>query len=629
MLFVDGERRVVTRFPRTEDDSIVWYGKVGGRRRRAGRVRARSSLRRRPGRERRRRTPPIRVVDPLRRARPRPDRGRRGSAASRSASPPTRRPVRWKLGGRSGVARPGHAAPARAAAGGPVHADGDARTVTRRGQPCSCGSRRADRARPPRRRCSAARGLALLLVATRRELASPASSPGRVGPGGARRSTSLPTGAPRSCSSPPRGRGARRRRGGCLAAAPLALGARCSRRWPASPIRMPVDIGDEDANLLLPLYVVIGVARARARLAAAPRRRARPRARPARVAARGRRRLDGRRHCSGRTTCARARSSSPRSCSRSGCSRSASRGCRGSRRALLGLYGALVATALAYAGVGALPVGDARGLLEPEADRRQRVRPVLPRQLGLLGPVDLRPLPRRRDPGDAGARPARAARAARSPRRRRDRRDLGRPALLVLAVELRRADRGHARGRGGDLALACGRGARPCSPSCSSRSASRRRRCATSCCRVRAGLDTVTSGRAGLVSTGSDRRRPPRRSASARAASSARTPTDRAAGREPKKAASHSTPVTVAAETGVPGSRCSAGSASRRSLRPFARRAAGRMPAASRSSRALRLARSPCTASSTTRSSRIRRPGRCSAWSRSRAPHRPQEAEPA
>ena len=108
----------------------------------------------------------------------------------------------------------------------------------------------------------------------------------------------------------------------------------------------------------------------------------------------------------------------------------------------------------------ALPVGDPRGLLEPEAAGRQRLRALLPRQLGLLGPVDLRPLPRRRDPRDAGARPPRLAEQAPRRRDRRDRRDLGRPPVLVLTVELRRADRGHARGRRPDLALACRGGAR-------------------------------------------------------------------------------------------------------------------------------------------------------------------------
>ena len=66
-------------------------------------------------------------------------------------------------------------------------------------------------------------------------------------------------------------------------------------------------------------------------------------------------------------------------------------------------------------------------------------------------------------------------------------------------------------------------------------------------------------------------------------------------------------------------SRCRparAGSPSPRSAGPTGA-AAGPMPDASHSSLGLRLARSPCTASSTTRSSRIPRPGRCSAWWRS------------
>jgi hypothetical protein len=63
MLFVDGKRRVLTRFHRTED-SIVWGGKVGGRALAAG---ARFALR---------------------------------------VSADARR-VRWSLGGRTGLARPG------------------------------------------------------------------------------------------------------------------------------------------------------------------------------------------------------------------------------------------------------------------------------------------------------------------------------------------------------------------------------------------------------------------------------------------------------------------------------------------------------------------------------------------
>ncbi len=67
-----------------------------------------------------------------------------------------------------------------------------------------------------------------------------------------------------------------------------------------------------------------------------------------------------------------------------------------------------------------LAVLDADDLLEPEGQGRQRVRPgrvVLPRQLGLLRPLDLRALPRGRDPRERGARALRAAAAGRgSPR---------------------------------------------------------------------------------------------------------------------------------------------------------------------------------------------------------------------
>ena len=93
-------------------------------------------------------------------------------------------------------------------------------------------------------------------------------------------------------------------------------------------------------------------------------------------------------------------------------------------------------------------VDHARHLLEPQAARRQHVRALLPRQLGLLGPVDLRPLPGCRDPGDTGRGSAQPLRACAARGRRRDRARLGRPALLVFAVELPRAHRrSRARGR--------------------------------------------------------------------------------------------------------------------------------------------------------------------------------------
>ena len=104
-----------------------------------------------------------------------------------------------------------------------------------------------------------------------------------------------------------------------------------------------------------------------------------------------------------------------------------------------------------------LAVGDPRRVLEPEDHRRQRVRAVLPRQLRLLGPFHLRPLPRRRDPHAPRARAPRCVETRRDRLGARDRRDLGRPRLLVLAVELLcTADR-HRPRRVLRLALAGGR----------------------------------------------------------------------------------------------------------------------------------------------------------------------------
>ena len=70
-------------------------------------------------------------------------------------------------------------------------------------------------------------------------------------------------------------------------------------------------------------------------------------------------------------------------------------------RWLTWLWAGLVVTGARLRRGRRVPVGHARRLLEPERDRRQRLRAVLPRQLGLLGSVDLRALPRGRDPRHA------------------------------------------------------------------------------------------------------------------------------------------------------------------------------------------------------------------------------------
>ena len=123
----------------------------------------------------------------------------------------------------------------------------------------------------------------------------------------------------------------------------------------------------------------------------------------------------------------------------------------------------------------------------------------------------------------------------------------------------------------------------------------------------RAGLNNATSGRANLVTNGI-RIAADHPLAGVGVGSFKRAYADRTGlkGREPRKAASHSTPVTVAAEIGHPRPPAPrSGSAWPR----WARRCSARtdtMPVAPRSPWGLRLARSPCTASSTTRSSRIR-----------------------
>ena len=79
----------------------------------------------------------------------------------------------------------------------------------------------------------------------------------------------------------------------------------------------------------------------------------------------------------GRRTCARARSRSSSSGCRSGCSPSRSRASPGAAAGSTFLFAQLVGDGARVRGDRRLPVRDARRLLEPEGDRRQRVRAVL------------------------------------------------------------------------------------------------------------------------------------------------------------------------------------------------------------------------------------------------------------
>ena len=104
MLFVDGRRRALTRFPRTEE-TIVWSGKVGGRPVPAG-VYELQLAAFDPAGNRTERTTPIPVLIryvTLGRDRIPVSAGARFAVRVSSDAPR----VRWTLGGRSGFARPG------------------------------------------------------------------------------------------------------------------------------------------------------------------------------------------------------------------------------------------------------------------------------------------------------------------------------------------------------------------------------------------------------------------------------------------------------------------------------------------------------------------------------------------
>jgi len=82
---------------------------------------------------------------------------------------------------------------------------------------------------------------------------------------------------------------------------------------------------------------------------------------------------------------------------------------RWSRAWVLTLYVQIALMGLVFAVIGIVQYEDARHLLESEGSRGQRVRAerlVLPRQLDLLRPLDLRALPRGRDPGESRRRAA-------------------------------------------------------------------------------------------------------------------------------------------------------------------------------------------------------------------------------
>ena len=150
-----------------------------------------------------------------------------------------------------------------------------------------------------------------------------------------------------------------------------------------------------------------------------------------------------------------SRSSTCRSCCCCACSRaSAGRGAA----VVVGCFVVAVALALVFARIGFAEYATRAAPLEPEGDRGERVRVVLPGQLALLRPEHLRPLP-----GDRDDRPGRHAALGRGAAREIASVSLmlavlwGAHGALVLAVELRRAPHRPGGARRAALGLAPGR----------------------------------------------------------------------------------------------------------------------------------------------------------------------------
>ena len=248
----------------------------------------------------------------------------------------------------------------------------------------------------------------------------------------------------------PRGAGARGGRRSALAAmAGLALlfarRPASSRRWrwPRCRSACRSQAGGRTANLLVPLYVVIGAGA----LAWLVPRLARAGTRARRPSARGR--WSG---CCWAASC----STRVQSLYADDAAKAFEqvvffyvpfallfvllRGMEWTPRRLLWGGGALVVLALVFAGDRLLGVRDAPPAAQPEGDRVQPGRGVLPRQLAVLRPEHLRALP---GAGDAraggGAAVGASARATLLLAIGALRRALGRAADDALAVELRRA----------------------------------------------------------------------------------------------------------------------------------------------------------------------------------------------
>ena len=274
--------------------------------------------------------------------------------------------MRWTLGARSGLARPGTLRLRAPLQKGQFTLRRVGERSLASGAPSSCGSRRAERARPPRRPARLRRARAAPRSRRGASCGLPASAPGRSGSPGSPR-TSRRTVGP-GCCWPPRCGGCRRSRRPAPRCSCAGRGCCRSRRSPASrsgsrsssaarrrtcSCRSTRSIG----ALALGLALAARSAATCARASSARSRSRSPRSSPG----------PGSR-CSGRDDLrqgaifllafvaslrpARDRLRAAALEPDARCSRSTA---------------ALLATALAYAGDRALPVGDARRLLEPDA----------------------------------------------------------------------------------------------------------------------------------------------------------------------------------------------------------------------------------------------------------------------
>ena len=201
-----------------------------------------------------------------------------------------------------------------------------------------------------------------------------------------------------------------------------------------------------------------------------------------------------------------------------------------------------------------LGVPGARAALEPEGHRVEPVRELLPRQLAVLRPEHLRPLPGAGDDRARGAAAVAAAAARHGADRARAGGAVGRPGADVLAVELRRAARRAAGRRVRALAAVADPRGRRRGRAGGARRRARGARARWASTRAPTNpLDKATSGRFELLQGGLEMwlDRPSAGYGSGSFAERFREREDASSARA--ASASHTIPMTIAAEQGIIG----------------------------------------------------------------------------